>query len=535
MVNTMRKLISSSKIMCGMFRAVVLEAWNTEASLYIPALHRTQMPFDIDESGTITGLANGKSLDVLDHTSSVSTPISTDNSSLPDSGEEDDEQETEEESEANPENSDEDNNDDNKKEADEKESNEEESDSSATVTPSEPIILTDKSGNKLAMQLKDFPKAQLSCWIGRSTVKPGMPLWIAFENEDSEFPIILGTLGSTLEYGELGSLLGGGGSAAALSGVGFNGEYYEGLPTYSLSEKAIIDIATMITGETGGEDVLACKQEASQLANLNEVRKNRSNTEEDILATLHCGWYATSSWSRGCTETAKSAVRTCLVDGKRVLPRYVTEHDMFPGDILNAKNRSEYQKGDNVSNRYGADYKFYCFFGTSEDGDISGYYPEDYEKYKDDDTRKVSIANASGVVAAAIQWATKTANSKTIGYSQAQDKRWGPHFYDCSAFVISAYDAAGLTLKSSGATYTGNMVQVMLKSGFKDVTSQIILSSGKGLQPGDVLWAAGHTEMMVDSTHRAGAHTSNAALADQVSVEKYYNHPWSKVLRYTQK
>ena len=141
----MRKLISSSKIMCGMFRAIVLEAWNTEASLYIPALHRTQMPFDIDESGTITGLANGKSLDVLDHTSSVSTPSSTANSSLPDSGEEDDEQETEEESEANPENSDEDDNEDNKKEADEKESNGEESDSSATVTPSEPIILTDKS------------------------------------------------------------------------------------------------------------------------------------------------------------------------------------------------------------------------------------------------------------------------------------------------------------------------------------------------------------------------------------------------------
>lgn len=547
-IDTMRKLISNSKIMCGIFRAIVLEAWNTEASLYIPALHRTQMPFAIDESGTITGLANGESLDVLDHTSSVSTPISTDNSSSPDGSEEDTDDDQEGKNTENPDEDEEDDENNTETRDTEPEEDEEtgdegddteeetdkaESDSSATVNPSEPIILTDNAGNKLAMQLKDFPKAQLSCWIGRSTVKPGMPLWIAFENEDSEFPIILGTLGSTLEYGELGSLLGGGGSASALSGVGFNGEYYEGLPTYTLSEEAITDIATMITGETGGEDVLACKQEASQLANLNEVRQNRSNTEEDILATLHCGWYATSSWSRGCTETAKSAVRTCLVDGKRVLPRYVTEHDMFPGDISNAKDRSEYQKGDDVSNIYGADYKFYCFFGTSEDGDISGYYPEDYEKYKDDDAKKVSIANASGVVAAAIQWATETANSATIGYSQAN--RWGPNSYDCSSFVISAYDAAGLNLKSSGANSTHDMVDVMLKLGFQDVTSTITLSTGEGLQPGDVLWASGHTEMMVDSTHRAGAHTSNRALADQVSVEDYYNHPWSKVLRYTQK
>ena len=548
----MRKLVSNSKIMCGIFRAIVLEAWDTEASLYIPALHRTQMPFAIDESGTITGLANGESLDVLNHTNtgSIATPV--DNSSLPDSSDENDEEDTEEsddtenpdeddnndsDEENNPETQDtepEDEEDDNDEETDDnEESDEEESNSSATVNPSEPIILTDTAGNKLTMQLKDFPKAQLSCWIGRSTVEPGMPLWIAFENEDSEFPIILGTLGSTLEYGELGSLLGGGGGSSALSGVGFNGEYYEGLPTYTLSEEAITDIATMITGETGGEDVLACKQEASQLANLNEVRKNRSNTEEDILATLHCGWYASSSWSRGCTETAKSAVRTCLVDGKRVLPRYVTEHDMFPGDISNAKDRSAYQKGDDVSNIYGADYKFYCFFGTSEDGDISGYYPEDYEKYKDDDTRKVSIANASGVVAAAIQWATEVANSATIGYSQ--DSRWGPNSYDCSSFVISAYDAAGLNLRSSGANSTHDMVDVMLKLGFQDVTSTITLSTGEGLMPGDVLWASGHTEMMVDSTHRAGAHTSDYDLPDQISVENYYNHPWSKILRYTQK
>lgn len=155
-------------------------------------------------------------------------------------------------------------------------------------------------------------------------------------------------------------------------------------PQYSLSDNAIKDIATCITGETGGDDVTACRQEASQMANLNEVYYKRSATEANIINTLHGGWYATSSWSRGCTQNSIDAVKYCLIDGKRVLPRYVTEHDTFPLDVVNAKSRSDYSKGDSVNNKYGSSYKFYCFFGSNGNGDISGYFQKDYEKYKND-------------------------------------------------------------------------------------------------------------------------------------------------------
>lgn len=163
---------------------------------------------------------------------------------------------------------------------------------------------------------------------------------------------------------------------------------YSDFPKYVLSQKTINELATVITGETGGEDVVAARQEASQMVNLNEVYYGRSNTESNIKKTVkrvsQGGWYSDDSWNRGCTQTAIEAVQFVMVEGKRTLPRYVVEHDTFPNDILSSKSRSSYSKGDSVSNIYGSNYKFYCFFGSDGKGDIAGYFPKDYEKYKSD-------------------------------------------------------------------------------------------------------------------------------------------------------
>ena len=88
------------------------------------------------------------------------------------------------------------------------------------------------------------------------------------------------------------------------------------------------------------------------------------------------------------------------------------------------------------------------------------------------------------VIESAVQWAIATANDNSHGYSQAS--RWGPD-YDCSSFVITAYEQAGLKVKEAGASYTGNMRQAFLNCGFVDVTTQCGLSSGYGIQAGDVL------------------------------------------------
>lgn len=156
-------------------------------------------------------------------------------------------------------------------------------------------------------------------------------------------------------------------------------------PKYKLNNEAIKEIATVITGETGGNDVVACLQEASQMANLNEITYKRENIESAILKTLKGGWYAKASWTRGCTDLAIKCTKQVFIEGKRCLPRYVTEHDTFPLDIKNAKSRNQYKFGDPVNNVYGSNYYFYTFFGNKQTGDIAGYFQKDYVNYKDDE------------------------------------------------------------------------------------------------------------------------------------------------------
>lgn len=131
------------------------------------------------------------------------------------------------------------------------------------------------------------------------------------------------------------------------------------------------------------------------------------------------------------------------------------------------------------------------------------------------------------------------------GYSQVN--RWGsPNTwsdYDCSSLVISAYQAAGIPVKDKGATYTGNMYKVFTACGFKDVTKDINLATGKGLIAGDVLLNhQDHTAMMISTTQLAQAsidengNIMGGKVGDQTGYEiatrSYYNYPWNCVLRY---
>lgn len=156
-------------------------------------------------------------------------------------------------------------------------------------------------------------------------------------------------------------------------------------PKYNLSPSVKEFASRLIVQETGGRDIVAARQEASQIANLNEVTKHRSNTSDDLYKTMTCGWYNNHGRSKSnATSVSDQAVNDVLINGHRTLPRYVTEHDTFPQDIKSAKNRASYNLGDPVSNIYGSNYKFYTFFGKNKKGDISGYFQKDYDKYKGD-------------------------------------------------------------------------------------------------------------------------------------------------------
>lgn len=145
-----------------------------------------------------------------------------------------------------------------------------------------------------------------------------------------------------------------------------------------------------------------------------------------------------------------------------------------------------------------------------------------------------------GKVENATQYAIDIANDSTHGYDQTN--RWGPN-YDCSALVITAFQQAGIKVKSEGASYTGNMYSVFKKCGFKDVTKDINVKSGSGLKRGDVLLTPynhtaiyiGNGKLVHASINEKGT-VSGGKSGDQtgkeICVRSYYNHPWTYVLRY---
>ncbi len=128
------------------------------------------------------------------------------------------------------------------------------------------------------------------------------------------------------------------------------------------------------------------------------------------------------------------------------------------------------------------------------------------------------------------------------GYDQQY--RWGERGdYDCSAAVIQAWELAGGPVKTNGATYTGNMRGIFLRCGFTDVTSQIDLATGSGLQRGDVMLNHQHHTAMycgagqeVEASINELGTVTGGQPGDQTGreflVRTYRNYPWDCVLRY---
>lgn len=142
----------------------------------------------------------------------------------------------------------------------------------------------------------------------------------------------------------------------------------------------------------------------------------------------------------------------------------------------------------------------------------------------------------------AVAWAVGVADDPTHGYDQSS--RWGAD-YDCSSFVITAWQQAGVPVKTSGASYTGNMYYAFLNCGFRDVTNSVNLNTGAGLEKGDVLLnTERHTEMYIGNNRMVKASinelgtVTGGKTGDQTGREiyigQYYkpSYGWDYVLRY---
>lgn len=150
-----------------------------------------------------------------------------------------------------------------------------------------------------------------------------------------------------------------------------------------------------------------------------------------------------------------------------------------------------------------------------------------------------------GKIETATQWMIDLANDDSHGYDQTH--RWGPD-YDCSSAVISAWQYAGVAVKTKGASSTHDMKPIFLANGFTNVISSVTLSTGAGLKRGDVLHKDGHVAMYIGNNQMVAAHSnenggiSGGKTGDQtgheISVIKYNystsgSNAWTSVLRYT--
>lgn len=120
-------------------------------------------------------------------------------------------------------------------------------------------------------------------------------------------------------------------------------------------------------------------------------------------------------------------------------------------------------------------------------------------------------------------WAIQTCNAPNVGYSQTYRNAQtvnGITYYDCSSFINYALLAGGFETPSyapnNNAFTTYTEASELIRLGFTEVDS-----SGEYLA-GDIGLSSGHTEMCYQGGNGKGifmgAHTDNAALANQVSI-----------------
>ena len=319
---------------------------------------------------------------------------------------------------------------------------------------------------------------------------------------------------------------------------------------YTLTETQIRHLAIICYREQGENDagVRAC---ASHMCNYYE-NWQKKNFKDVYECTFGSGWYWTKSknekWIQehpNVPQAIIEAVRDVIVNGNRTLPEYVDEYDCL-SDIKSASNngviifksdRKQYKKDvTKIQNVYGSTYTFYCFpDGADGTTDAFGYISG--PDILDDGSNK-----SMTVVEKATRWMEDLAKDDRHGYDQIN--RWGPADYDCSSAVITAWEQAGVPVKSKGgATYTGNMLSAFLKYGFKDVTSKINLATGSGLKRGDVLLnVMHHTAMYIGNGQEVEASinekggSKNGIPGDQtgreILIRSYRNYPWNYVLRY---
>lgn len=186
-------------------------------------------------------------------------------------------------------------------------------------------------------------------------------------------------------------------------------------------DSVVRGIAAIAIREQGADDPKGYMAEASLIANKSELAGGTTANDLEKMATS--SWFAGSSTSNystgeGVTDTIYNNVKKVLVEGKRTLPKYIDEHDMYnPGGTTDV-NRIEGP-------------------GTFEDR--NSWVPHETEVYQDP-----SRFGGSGGHWTFYEF--PTSSSDPFGYtSKANREKYGDGHYDVDGNAIGSTngDASG--------------------------------------------------------------------------------------------
>lgn len=182
-----------------------------------------------------------------------------------------------------------------------------------------------------------------------------------------------------------------------------NMRYIDGCKVWDLSDATYARIARIISRECGG-GLYESRLAASHMANLFE--ENNVKSESGAVSFLDGGWYAGGNAPDPATDDAWMAMVEVFQNGRRYLPRYVTEYDGFcelyqnyggatfyiggktAGSASEARSICENARPheDWVKGPWGGSGWFYCQYNDGINGNIFYYNPDGplFAKYSDD-------------------------------------------------------------------------------------------------------------------------------------------------------
>lgn len=144
-----------------------------------------------------------------------------------------------------------------------------------------------------------------------------------------------------------------------------------------------------------------------------------------------------------------------------------------------------------------------------------------------------TASNAS--VENAVQWAINKVSNNYLTYSNSNRNLNNPNglSYDCSSFVITAFNQAGFN--TGNASYTGDMLDPFVAAGFQWIPGNYFTSSQ--LQRGDIQLSLhggpgnGHTNIYIGNNQDVDMGSTPGRIITH--TPNFFGYGWDGILRYT--